>query len=156
MSSSADMPSVLHEQLNYNNTGYEAYLNPDYQIACMGGVSIDSIETVTLPLLRTVYPDNPIVFVYGSSSQDVRDYQWYVLAKYGSAFYKTVEGNADVELGYALAPLNDHAAIQHERAHLELCAAHSGKGSDPNDASTWTRTANKPWCHSHHLLLPGP
>lgn len=144
---SADMPSELEKRLNYNNTGYEAHLRADYQIVCMGGVSIDSIESVTLPLLRTVFPDSAIVFAYGGNA-NARDYQLYISAKYGPQFYKMVNGNADVELGYALAPLSDHAAIQHERAHLELCAAHSGDDSNPNDASTWTRAVKheKPWC----------
>lgn len=137
-----DLPSRLDRDMNYNNTGYEPYVSLGREIVCLKGASIHSIESVTLPLLRQVYPDEPIVFVYGKHSQ--RDYQLYASAKYGPQYYRSIRGNADVELGYAVAPFS-HVEIQHERAHLELCAAH-GKGSDPHDPSTWTRTANRPWC----------
>jgi hypothetical protein len=78
--------------------------------------------------LRQVFPDEPIVFVYGK--QQERDYQLYVSKKYGSEYYKTVSGNADMKLGYAMASLN-HIDIQHERAHLELCAAQGCKPVRP-------------------------
>jgi hypothetical protein len=139
-----DLQESLGHDLNYNNTAYEAHVAAGYQIVCMKGARIDTIESVTVPLLRQVFPDEPIVFVYGK--QQERDYQLYISKKYGSEYYKTVSGNADVKLGYAMAPFN-HIDIQHERAHLEMCAAH-GKGANPYDPSTWTRTASRPWCPS--------
>ena len=143
---SDELPQGLHHDLNYNNTSYERYITHNYQIVCMGGVSIDSIESVTVPLLRQVYPHNPIVFVYGGEQSE--DYQFYISKKYGSQYYRMVDGNADVDAGYALSSLN-HVNVQHERAHLEMCAAH-GENSDPYDPSTWIRTANKPWCSLHN------
>lgn len=140
-------PIALKHDLNYNNTGYESFIRTRYEVVRMGGVSINSIESVTLPLLRQVFPDNPIVFVYGE--QHEWDYQLYVANKYGSQYYyKSVAGNADVNLGYAMASYN-HVTIQHERAHLDLCAAH-GKGSSHNDPATWTRTVVRPWCSGRH------
>jgi hypothetical protein len=140
-----DLSSRLDRDLNYNNTGYEPYLSPGREVVCIKGASIHSIESVTLPLLRQVYPDEPIVFVYGEKQE--RDYQLYVSAKYGPQNYKKARGNADVGLGYAIAPFS-HADIQHERAHLELCGTHE-KGSDAHDPSTWTRAASsRPWCRA--------
>jgi hypothetical protein len=141
---SDEMPLALKGDLNYNNTAYEQYVTSNYEIVCLGGVRIHSIESVTLPLLRQVYPDNPIVFVYGEKQK--RDYQLYISMKYGSQYYRTVSGNADVELGYALASFN-HIDIQHERAHLENCSAH-GRGANPYDPSTWVRTIERGWCSS--------
>lgn len=138
-----EMPAALKHDLNYGNTGYEQSISPYYEVVCMGGVSIDSVESVTLPLLRQVYPENPLVFVYGK--QHEWDYQLYIAYKYGSQYYyRAVAGNADVDLGYAMASF-DHLEIQHERAHLELCAAHRN-GSNPYDPLTWTRTMDRPWC----------
>ena len=108
----------------------------------MGGVSMHSIESVTVPMLRQVYPENPLVFVY--SKQHEWDYQLYISGKYGSQYYMLVAGNADVHMGYAVAPMN-HVKIQHERAHLEMCAAHTSD-SNPYDPVTWIRTADRPWC----------
>nr|AFK24934.1 hypothetical protein Josef01_10c16_38 [uncultured archaeon] len=140
---SDNMQVTLAHDLNYNNnTGYEPYLSPDPMIVCMGGVDIHSIESVTLPLLRQIYADNPIVFVYGSKQS--LDYQLYISQKYGSEYYGMADGNSDVERGYALAPFS-RIAIQHERAHIELCAAHVS-GTNADNPSTWVRTASRPWC----------
>jgi hypothetical protein len=59
-----DLQIDLGHDLNYNNTAYEAHVTADYQIVCMKGARIDTIESVTVPLLRQVFPDEPIVFVY--------------------------------------------------------------------------------------------
>lgn len=136
------MVETLKRDLSYNNTGYESFVSQDYEVICMGGVSIDSIESVTVPLLRYVLPENPLIFVYGK--QHEWDYQLYVSGKYGSQYYMAVAGNADVDRGYAVAPLN-HVTIQHERTHLEMCAAHR-EGSNHYDPATWTRTMDRPWC----------
>lgn len=138
------MVGTLRHDLSYNNTSYERFISPDYEVLCMGGVSIHSIESVTVPLLRHVLPENPLVFVYGK--QHEWDYQLYIAGKYGSQYYMMVDGNTDVGMGYALAPLS-HITIKHERAHLEMCAAHR-EGSNPYDPSTWTRTVDRPWCAS--------
>lgn len=140
---SDDMVDTLRHDLGYNNTGYEEFISPHYEVACMGGVDILSVEAVTVPLLRDVFPDNPIVFVYGK--QQEWDYTLYVANKYGMHYYfGAVAGNADVSLGYALASYN-HIEIQHERTHIEMCAAH-GHGSNPYDPFTWTRVMERKWC----------
>jgi len=141
---SDEMVETLKHDLSYNNTGYERFISQDYEVICMGGVSLHSIESVTVPLLRQVLPSNPLVFVYGTQYE--WDYQLYISGKYGSQYYMLVAGNADVERGYAVASLN-HITIQHERAHLEMCAAHT-RDSDPYDPVTWIRTMDRPWCPS--------
>lgn len=130
------MADTLRRDLGYN-------ISPRYEVVCMGGVDILTIESVTLPLLREVYPANPIVFVYGK--QQEWDYNIYLATKYRMDYdFRGVAGNTDVFLGYALAWYS-HIAIQHERAHMETCSAHR-EGSDVYDPLTWTRTMERPWC----------
>lgn len=133
----------LRHRLNYNNTAFEPYTQDDYEVVCMGGVDILSIESVTLPLLRSVFPHDAFVFVYGDVQE--RDFRLYISTKYGPQYYRTADGNADIELGYAIARASAHADIEHERAHIETCSAHF-EGADNNDAATWTRVGLKPWC----------
>lgn len=134
----------LRLRLAYNNTGYEAFNKNRFEVVCMGGVDVLSIESVTLPLLRSAFPNDAFVFAYSETQK--RDYQLYAVSKYpGLEVAQVPHGNADIERGYALAPVDSHPAIQHERAHLETCSAHL-KGADNNDAGSWTRTAEKPWC----------
>ncbi len=133
----------LRAKLNYNNTAYQPFLQNPYEVLCMGGVDILSIEKVTVPLLRSVFPNDALVFGYGETQE--RDYRLYVSVTYGPEYYRTTDGNAKVELGYALASADRHIDIQHERVHLETCSAHL-QGSNNYDVSTWTKIVSKPWC----------
>jgi hypothetical protein len=137
-----DVAYALASDINYNNTGYEAYLGK-YTVTCMGGVDVLNIEKVTLPLLRQVYPDSPIVFVYGGGGQE-RDYQIYLSSTYRVDRYAAI-GSSDVEKGYALASF-DHYVIQHEMAHLETCKIHRGPSDNIRDWVDAPNT-NLPWCH---------
>lgn len=132
----------LRVRLNYNNTGYEQFLNPRYEVSCFRA-DIADLESSTVPLLRSVFPADTFVFAYADSQ--VRDYKLYASGKYGIEFAKVPLGNADVELGYAVAPLNAHPVIQHERTHVETCSAHLA-GSNHNDAATWTKIRSEAWC----------
>lgn len=132
----------LRLRLAYNNTGYEAFLSNRYEVSCFT-TDISKIESQALPLLRSVFPNDAFVFAYGESQE--RDYDLYIASKYGAQYYRTAKGNADVELGYAIAPFDTAVDIKHERAHIETCSAH-GKDSNPNDVNTWTRATVKPWC----------
>lgn len=133
----------LRVKLNYNNTAYQPFFKNPYEVVCMGGVDILSIEKVTLPLLRSAFPSDAFVFAYGETQE--RDYRLYVSTTYGPEYYRTTDGNAKIDLGYGFASASRHIDIQHERVHLETCSAHL-QGSNPYDVATWTRETVKPWC----------
>ncbi len=109
-----------------------------YEIVCAPFVK-DVLKTRQyMELIRQAEPTANIVFVYDIRDKfQQRDLELFFLSEAGwspmrTGFYKSVNGYANVEEGYAVAVF-DAASTLHELSHLVLeTGKHCGRNDDPS------------------------
>lgn len=121
-------------------TQFDNYIG-DVQYVCMGGVDLYTIEDVTVPLLRQVFPDNPLVFVW-PDLQEYRSYWEYL----DGAPTQTKNGHTTFYIGSAVVGenLNTVRTIKHELTHISNCTDHV-HSDDP--VEKWYKVQEPPFCN---------
>lgn len=120
-------------------TQFDSYIG-DVQYVCMGGVDLYAIEDVTVPLLRQVFPDNPLVFVW----PDLSEFRSYLEVVDGSV-NETTFGYSILGDGMAVIAKHDETprTIKHEMAHVVNCLGHD-YSMDPIEE--WYKVQEPPFC----------
>lgn len=111
--SSLQFPSVY---------GYDEYWTSNYEVVSMGGVDMLTLHTVTVPLLRSVFPSDYFLFLFDVADKDA--YKKALLEKTGGAAYGE-DGYAFVKERYALSVWDNPEFVKHEFTHLATCRHHN-------------------------------
>lgn len=128
----------LAEQMRNTTTQFDEYVG-EYETVCMGGVDLYDIEDVTVPALRQIYPDSPLVFVW----PDLQEYRAY----FSSLTGQEEKGTAHSGLwdGFSVVAVNEDTqqSVKHELTHTTHCLAHD-HSMDP--VTKWYRVEEPPFC----------
>lgn len=155
-----DLATVEYVQWQIEvKTGYEEYLPTNFVVACFGGAEMKTLDKISIPLLRQVWPDDYLMFLFPPS--DLEE-SWKLASRNGYSAGKA-SGFSMYEYGYAVAVLNldKHIyptlkpayLIDHEMTHTCLCEEHN-RVDDLVDKWYRTRTAARSrWCNVRGELV---
>lgn len=137
---------------------YRHYLRSDFEVACaptFAYLGLEQIESVMMPILRFLYPNDVFLFVFPDSFW--LDFNDYILSHHSEGLdpgrirllingEQTVGGVAVIAGGYGFVN-EEYNDVRHEAFHLESCMVHP-QGSD-SEPETWVlppQYADLPWC----------